>query len=544
MISRRKMEMKKSHARILSLAICFAMIFTALAGCSGGSAQQSGTPQTSSSAAPEKAHPVLNLRTRTDVNILDPHETGSEYEYFISMQIFDSLVKFNGSDVLNVKPSLAESWEISDDGLVYTFKLRDDVSFHSGDKLTADDVVYSVQRFITEKFTKTKAPFVTGAEAVDEHTVKINLSYAYPNFILQLASWPWRIVSKAAVEKYGAGTVEMVMNAGTGPYKLKSVTPGVGVTLVANPDYFEGAPYFDEINYKLIPDDSTALTALLNGEIDLDLINSGLDAQMLREENGFSVTTVERAAAYILEMNTTAGVMANENFRKAVAYAIDKPSFVDLVYDGEADPNCISLIRSYEEGYSDDLPGYSFDLEKAREYLEKSGIPQSEWKFTLEIPATGKGPAYGATMKEMMAKVGITVELVQVEYGSYMDDMSTSSYDTNAIMLNNVSIPYNPPLLYNLYFKSTAYLNLFGANRPGATPIKEIDELGAAASKELDDAKRDSLFNQMYRVIQEKCLYIPIAYIRSNFGHSSHLKGMEWEPGTLCTKVCTWYWEE
>lgn len=531
--------MKKKATRILSLVLCSAMLFTGLAGCADK------TPQSSASASPAgKAHPELNLRIKTDVNVLDPHETASEYEYFISMQIFDSLVKFNGGDVMNVKPSLAESWDISDDGVVYTFKLRDDVYFHSGDKLTADDVVYSVERFITGNYTKTKAPFVSGAEKVDELTVKINLSYAYPNFILQLASWPWRIVSKAAVEKYGAGSQDMVKNAGTGPYKLESMTPGVGVSLVANPDYFEGAPYFDKINYKLIPNDSTALTSLLNGEIDLDNIDSGLDVQMLRDEDGFAVSTVERAGAYMLCYNTSSGVMANEDFRKAVACAIDKQSFVELVYDGEADPNCISLLRPYEEGYSDDLSSYKYDLDKSREYLQNSGLPESQWKFTLEIPATGKGPAYGATMKEMLGKAGITVELVQSEYGAYMDHLSTSSYETNAIMSNAVGIPYNPPLVFNLYFKSTAYLNMYGANRPGATPITEIDELGVAASKEVDNTRRSELFNQMHSIINDKCLYIPIAYTRTNYGHNLHMKGMEWEPGTLCTKICDWYWEE
>lgn len=537
--------MKKGR-KILSLALSGMLILSMITGCTPETSEPSTSEnpqQSSASGDTEKAHPELNLRITADPPTLDPYATSTGYVAQICMQMFDSLVKFDGDDLMTAVPSLAEDWEISEDGTVYTFYLRDDVTFHNGDPMTADDVVYSVERFINGAYTASKAPFVTGAEKVDEYTVNIMLDYAYPNFILQLCSWPWRIVCKDAVERYGDGSDDLAKYAGTGPYILESLTPGVGVTMVSNPDYFEGEPYFERINYKLIPDNTTATTALLNGEIDLDQISTGLDLEFIEGEEGFEVTTLDRPAAYILILNTT-GVMANEDFRKAVAHAIDKESFVELVYDGMADPNCFTFMRSYEEGYSDDLPRYDFDLEKSKEYLAASGLPESEWKLSIEIPATGYGPAFGATLKEMLAQAGITLELVQAESGAWSSHVSNGNFDTDMIMSQFNGIPYNPPLVYNLYLSSTSYANHWGAQRPGGLVFPEIDELGQAASRELDAAKRSDLFNQMHRLINEHCLYIPIAYIQTSFGHSEHLKGMEWEGGTLVTKVCDWYWEE
>ncbi|NLC51833.1 MAG: ABC transporter substrate-binding protein, partial [Firmicutes bacterium] len=156
-----------------------------LAGCGGGG-EETGGKKTE-----------LNVRMVTDIQTLDPHSS-SGAEYNILQQIYDSLVEFEGGNQFAVRACLAHDWEINDAQTEFVFYLRDDVKFHDGTPLTAEDVVFTVERFLVLPATASKSYFVDKAEAIDEHTVKITLKYPYPNFILQLASWPWRIVSKAA----------------------------------------------------------------------------------------------------------------------------------------------------------------------------------------------------------------------------------------------------------------------------------------------------------------------------------------------------------
>ena len=182
--------MKKAISLFLTLALCMGL----LAGCSNssepsGSSTPSGSVEPTGSQSGEKLHPTLNLRITSDITSLDPQVTTVNEEYCMFVQIFEGLVKFNGTKFEAV-PLLATDWTISDDGLEYVFNLREGVKWHDGSDFTADDVVFTMNRAKEMPSTKSKAAVIKSAEALDEHTVKLTLEYAYPNFILQLASIP------------------------------------------------------------------------------------------------------------------------------------------------------------------------------------------------------------------------------------------------------------------------------------------------------------------------------------------------------------------
>ena len=186
----------KKAVRLIAMFLCLCMLLSAC-----GPTGEPGGTQAPGTQNPEGSQPPAVRRHASS--------------------IYDSLVRFNGSNQFEVIPDLAESWEISEDQMEFTFHLRQ-AKWSDGSDFTADDVVFSIERMQTQPSTASKVLMIKGAEKVDEHTVKILCNYAYPNLILQMASWPWRMVSKKAVEAAGDGVQGMVI--GTGPYKLESWT--------------------------------------------------------------------------------------------------------------------------------------------------------------------------------------------------------------------------------------------------------------------------------------------------------------------------------
>lgn len=528
--------MKKWHRKLLALSLCLSL---ALSGCTPAVEKSTQTPPASSapgasqSQTPpaQKEHPTLNLVSMAEITQLDPHvSNGADYNIFSS--IFDGLVKFDGANQMAVKPSLAKSWDISDDQMEFIFYLVE-TNWHDGTPFTADDVVFSVQRLQTQPATASKVLMIKGAEAIDEHTVKITCNYAYPNLILQMASWPWRMVSKKVVEAKGDGNKDMVV--GTGPYKLDSWTTGVGVTLKANEDYFGGAPYFETVNIKIMTDNTTIMTALENGEIDTAPITNGLDADYIRTNDKFVLNEVKRSGAYTVIFNTAANkALADQKVRQAFCYALNRKDLIDLVYDGEAFDGCYSVIGEGEEGYNPDVTRYDYDVQKAKDLLAEAGYGSGlTLKFTY--PTIDVGERLAAALKESLRQVGITLELVPMEYSAYLMAGYTGDYET--IYMEWQSIPYNPPLFYNLYFISTGSLNYARINNP------EIDQKALAAAKELDNAKRAAIYKELNALVRDQAYYATIAYIKTNVAQNAHIKGITYEPNTMITHYSDWYWE-
>lgn len=509
--------MKKWLYKVLAISLCVALAL-GMAACTPDQPQ-----------VEEKT--VLNVPTVADVTQLDPHvSNGADAVTFSA--IFDSLVKFDGGNQMAVKPCLARSWDISDDQLEYTFELVE-TNWHDGTPFTADDVVFSIERMIAQPATSSKVLMIEGAQALDEHTVKVTCKYAYPNLLLQMASWPWRMVSRNAVEAHGDGVKEMVV--GTGPYKLESWTPGVGLTLTSNEDYFDGAPHFKTVNVKLITDASTTMVALENGEVDMATITSGPDADYIRNSEEFDLLEIKRSGAYTVIYNTSANeILGNQKVRQAITHAIDKDSLIDLVYDGEAYGDCHSIFSEGEEGYTEDIPKYDYDPERAKELLAEAGYPEGiSIKFTY--PTIERGERLAAALKDNLKKSGIELVPVPTEYSAYLAASFAGDYET--IYMEWQSIPYNPPLVYNLYFISQGSLNYPRIKN------EEIDRLAYQASQELDDAKRIELFEQLNYITRDQAYYATIGYVKSNIARSKHLKGMEFEPNTMITKFADWYWE-
>jgi len=530
--------MKKIVALILALVLAFGLV-----ACGSPAAEQSKAPAPQGSQSggqqggevppAEKAHPILSIPSLGDATQLDPHvSNGAEYNVLCS--IYDGLVRFDGANQMAVVPDLAESWEISEDQLTYTFYIRENAKFSDGTPFTAEDAAFSVKRMMTEPATASKVLMIKDAEAVDEHTLKIYCNWAYPNLILQIASWPWRMVSKAAVEKYGTGTPEMVL--GTGPYKLDTWTTGIGLTLVKNEYYWGDEPYFDEVHFKIIPDATTQLVALENGEVDVVQIVNGLDLDYYSDLDGYYVNAIERPGAYSVMFNVGGSESLSKlEVRQAFNYAIDKEELCALVYDNMADPNTYSVIREGDAGFTNDVPHYDHDVQKAKDLLAAAGYANGV-TISFSYPTTDIGERLAAALKDMVAKAGITLNLVAMEPSAYQAAVYMGNYESCYVEFQ--SIPYNPPLVYNLYFitgGSLAYCR---------TTDEFIDAKAYEASTCLDDAKREALWLELNMHIREQAYYAVIGGMKTYLVYPDGIQGVEYEPNTMITKYMDWYWAE
>lgn len=319
-----------------------------------------------------------------DPDTLDPHTTGLAATSRILIHIYDPLIwKVPGADEFH--PGLAESWEISDDGLEYTFNLRQGVTFHNGEEFTADAVKFSYDRIInpdTASLARSTLGPYSRTDVVDTHIAKVVFDEPYSPFLTYLGVVvSMRPVSPRAYEELG----EDINNhpVGTGPFMFEEYVRQDHFTMVRNPDYAWGASvwdhqdttYLDEILWKIIPEPSTRVAALENGEVMVIEEVRPQDVERLEaEEDQYYVqSSATPGQPRMILVNTAQPPTDDVEVRKACIMATDQDTIISTIYRGIYVPSH-SLLDPLTPGYAEDLDGYyTFDLEGARQTLEDAG---------------------------------------------------------------------------------------------------------------------------------------------------------------------------
>lgn len=361
---------------------------------------------------------VLIVGQIAEPKALDPAAVTAVNDFRILMNVYDGLVRYKDG-TLEVEPSLATSWDISEDGTVYTFALRDGVTFHDGSAFNADAVKFNFDRMLDENhpFHNT-GPFplsfffsaVENVEVVDDMTVRFALNAPYAPFLSNLAYPTGLIVSPAAVEQHGA---EFGRNpSGTGAFKFAEWRSNEAVVVEANPDHWDGAPELQAVVFRPITDANTRTAEMLAGGIDLMV---EVPPVALGEFQGETYTVHEQAGPHVwfLILNAKEGPFADVRVRQAANYAINKEAIVNDVLEGTAEVAAGPTPPAFAWAYNESLEPYPYNPDKARELIAEAGAEGAELTFFVTEGGSGMldPVAMGTAIQADLSAVGFDVKI-------------------------------------------------------------------------------------------------------------------------------------
>lgn len=480
---------------------------------------------------------VVGLAEETD--FLDPARGFTPDGSIVLRATYDTLVTFPDADASEILPSLATDWEISDDGLVYTFNLRDDATFANGQPLTAADVVFSYQRLQNVQGNPSflAAP-IASVVAVDDLTVEITINEARPDFLATLCNTAFSITNMAAVVEAGgtdaedaaeADTADEFLNSnsvGTGPYVLTTWEQQDQAVLERNENYWGDAPFFDRVIIVNIPEAATQKVALESGDIDIAIDLTAEQLADLEGNEAFEVYVGPGKDTHFLLMNQDpeiGGPMSDPNVQLAVRLALDYEGYKELWGGVIPGTNLtVGLAGAYGEANA-----MQRDLDRARELMTEAGYGDG-FEVGLSYPDfTNEGVDLNINAQKIqadLAEIGINVVLnpgeVQVALETYRSGQDQFSYWF-----------WGPDILDPLDVLSFLPGGKVGGERANWSDDRaaaEILELRDAATVESDPEARLELFFAIQEYLQANGPWAPFILPPSKKAYSADIEGFLW----------------
>jgi peptide/nickel transport system substrate-binding protein len=520
---------------------------------------------------------TLTLSTFGDVDKLDP---ATDYETFGGMIIentYEGLLTYQGSSMKDFQPALATSWTASPDGMVYTFKLRQDVKFQDGSSMTADDVKYSLDRVIlindpdgpawilaqsikgglryesantwqVTNTTEVQAYLAAGGVTViDPQTVQITLDHPYSPFIPTLAFTVGSIVSKACVEANGGVTpgfandwMDKHAECGTGPYKVTEWTPKQRLVLERNDAYWGGPPALQRVIINEVDEVGTRELALFAGDADMAAIGAANmfdivqkdpwlnNQQLVPLKKGITVLNYPSITiSPVLQMNLAIKPFDNLDFRNGMRYAFDYDTFIKSVYNGFAVRSNSAIPLGFVGSDPTKVPLIPFDTDKAKDSFLKAksaGAYKDGDVIKVFFNEGNEQRRRGLLLlKDTIDKldVGFSLDVQSLDWPTFLAEIRKK---TLPVFFVGWAPDYADPDDYAIPFydgRKGTYAIRVGYDDP------QVDQLIDQASQEQDAAKRGALYVQMQNIVQDAAVYIWTVQPSYTFVFRDWVKGFQ-----------------
>lgn len=458
----------------------------------------------------------------TDVTAFDPQIISDTPTVSMAWAIYDSLVRYDAD--LNVQPQLAHTWEVSDDQLTWTFNLNEGVTFWDGTPLTADDVVFTMDRLRAEETGatyRTNYLVIDTVTAVDDLTVTFETSEPFPDLLTNLTGTGGAVLSRVYTEQY---TVEEygLTPLGSGPFMIEEWVPGEHCTLVVNPNYWGDLPGAERIIYRPVPEASTRTAMMLAGEADIVVKLSPEDMPTLGEDS--SIVLHEIASMYQVSFEIT---VTNEDpplnikeVRQALNYAVDKQAIVDNILQGYGEP----MVSPFGPGiqFRVELEPYTYDPDRAKQLLADAGYPDG---FSIMLWSTDgrylKDRQVAEAVQGFLSEIGLDVELRFFEWAAYQ----AARRDDPAMQLAMVgrATPGADYTATRLFSRDAS------ANTTGFS-LDEIEELLVEGRTTFDETERQRIYGRIQELWWEHAVWLFLHNQRSLVATRDTIEGYELTP--------------
>ena len=468
---------------------------------------------------------LVRLTMPSEPDSLDPYISTASDTEAVMHNVYEGLVLFNEDG--EIIPGLAESWQISDDGLEYTFHLRDDITFHNGKHFSSEDVAYSyglLSGLTTGTPLSSRFSIITAIDTPDDYTVMFHLSAANAAFLE---------ATRIVVIPSGY-TDSATSPVGTGPYKFVEYVPGQRIVLEKNDLYYDSSREgkIERAEVYIMTDESAIVTALQSGQLDMAQV-TGMDAEIL--ERDFTIHSNPQNMVCLFALNNAIPPFNDIRVRQAINYAVNKEDIINGAFDGYAtrlDSNFSPVMGLY---YNSDVENYyPYDPAKAKELLAEAGYERG-FSFTITVPANYQQHVNTAQIiAEELKAVGIDARLQLVEWGSWLEDVYTNgNYETTVIGLTGKLDPYE--ILTR--FVSDYSRNFFHYDN------SEFDTLIEEAMVESDESERIRLYKECQMILTEDAVCVWTCDPNLVIATRKDLKGYKAYPLTF-TDISALYYED
>jgi len=473
---------------------------TAVSGSSAGAGETTAEAVKSSEGGESTFTYAIAGDPGANVNVIT---TSDRFGLMTLKMIYSPLYMYN-ADGINY--FLAKSIDTSDDNLTYTMHLRDDVKWSDGEKFTADDVVFTFEAMEKEEnagWAYSQLVYPEGAvkiEKVDDNTVKLTMPFvnaAAVEMFSQIFIMPKHVYENVTNFENNDVNTKPV---GTGPYVMSEYSAGSYVKFTKNENYFLGAPSIDNIVYRIIENENTAMTAIQSGEVDAWIGTPAQVAQMNLDSANLTVYPYQEGRVAYMMIN--AARIQNEDLRKAILYALDKKAIADAaLLSSDYYDLPWSFMPPNSKFFTEDVEKYEQNLDKSKEYLAASGVQKPE----LNLAYSGSDSLQSTSallVQEQLEKAGFKVTLSGIDSKALSQQMKDKN-NTYDMYFGGYIMGIDPDTFSSLFETGAAY-NYMYYDQP------EINEMFAQGRKETDETKRKEIYTNLQKKIQDTACFYPL----------------------------------